>query len=293
MPSIPKSGRGLRRDAPTSQSTEVLASRDNRWLKTFRAALQHSGPPEGEWVGIEGPRLVAEALQSGLDISAVLLSPAGEQHLQRLGISFSNGLAAAHTGFRILRTTDRLFSSVTGTQTPQGVAALVRPRACTFDDLLRGDTPLVVALVEVQDPGNVGTVIRSAEAFGATGAIATRGTAHPWAPKAMRASAGSAMRLPILSGMAAPVVLGQLRVTGLKLYAAGSGEDALPPSDADLRVPCALLIGNEGAGLPPAVERAADARLRIPLAAAVDSLNAAIAASVLLYEAARQRRRQC
>ena len=293
MPSIPKSGRGLRRAAPTSPSTEVLASRENRWLKAFRAALQHSGPPEGEWVGIEGPRLVAEALQSGLDISAVLLSPAGEQHLQRLGISFSDRVAAAHTGFRIFRTTDRLFSSVTGTQTPQGVAALVRARATTFDDLLRGDTPLVVVLVEVQDPGNVGTVIRSAEAFGATGAIATRGTAHPWAPKAVRASAGSAMRLPILSGMAAPVVLGQLRVTGLKLYAAGSGEDALPPSDADLRIPCALLIGNEGAGLPPAVERAADARLRIPLAAAVDSLNAAIAASVLLYEAARQRRRQC
>ncbi len=224
-----------------------------------------------------------------MEIAAILLSPSGEQHLERLGVSLAGRESRDHTGPRVLRTTDRLFASVAGTETPQGVAALVRPPASTFDDLLRGNVPLVVVLVEVQDPGNVGTVIRSAEAFGATGAIATRGTAYPWAPKALRASAGSALRLPILPGMAPPVVLGQLRVAELKLFAACATEGALSPAEADLRGPCALLIGNEGAGLPPAVERAADTQLRIPLVVTVDSLNAAVAASVLLYEAARQR----
>ncbi len=240
-------------------------------------------------IGIEGPRLLVEAMRSGIEVTAILLSPSGEQHLERLGVSLTGSESVDHPGPRVLRTTDRLFAGVAGTETPQGVAALVRPRTSTFDDLVRGDVPLVVVLVEVQDPGNVGTVIRSAEAFGATGAIATRGTAYPWAPKALRASAGSALRLPILIGMTAPVVLGQLRIAGLTLFAACATPGAPSPGEADLRGPCALLIGNEGAGLPAAVERSADARLRIPLGAAVDSLNAGVAASVLLYEAARQR----
>lgn len=289
MSSPSRSERKIRQRDSLPERAEVLSSRDNRWLKTFRAALQHSGPPETDVIGIEGPRLVVEAMRSDIEITTILLSPSGEQHLQRLGVLLAGSESPEHAGPRVLRTTDRLFASVAGTETPQGVAALVRPRASAFDDLLRGDVPLIVVLVEVQDPGNVGTVIRSAEAFGATGAIATRGTAYPWAPKALRASAGSALRLPILSGMAAPIVLGQLRVAELKLFAACAAQGALSPAEADLRAPCALLIGNEGAGLPPGVERAADALLRIPLGAAVDSLNAGVAASVLLYEAARQR----
>ena len=106
----------------------------------------------------------------------------------------------------MLRTTDKLFEGVAGTEAPQGVAALFRQRAWGFDDVLRGpgamrgSSPLVVVLAAVQDPGNVGTILRSAEAFGATGAVATRGTADPWSPKALRASAGSALRLPVLRG---------------------------------------------------------------------------------------------
>ncbi len=201
---------------------------------------------------------------------------------------------------RVLRTTDRLFAGVADTQAPQGVAALIYPRRAVLEDIIRG-LPLVVVLVGVQDPGNVGTILRAAEAFGATGAAAcasgSSGTANPLAPKALRASAGSALRLPILQGVSLPILLAQLRVVGVKLYAAcpepgtaaPSAQRAFNPWEADLRGPAALLVGNEGAGLPAEVERSADTRVQIRLAAGVESLNAAVAAAVLLYEAARQR----
>ncbi len=262
---------------------EVLTSRENRWLKKFRAALNSGSADDGS-IGVEGVHLVQEALRSGLAIEAVLISAAGERHLAKLSPRLTREVL-------LLRTSDRLFESVSGTETPQGLAALVRPREIGFDDLLASGEPLVVVLVGVQDPGNVGTIVRSAEAFGATGVVAARGTAQPFSPKALRGSAGSALRLPIVSGIAPAVILAQLRVAGLQLFAASSAqtEGAIHPSAANFKEPCALLIGNEGAGLPPEVERAADVRVRIPLAAPVDSLNAAVAAAVLLYEAARQR----
>ncbi len=266
-------------------------------------------------VGLEGARLVEDALRSGLAVEALLVSASGERHLERLSRWLPPGV-------RVLRTSDRLFASVADTQTPQGVAALVRPRAATFEDIVGGPSAsaaLVVVLVGVQDPGNVGTILRAAEAFGATGAAAcasaSSGTAHPFSPKALRASAGSALRLPAVHGVAVSILLAQLRVAGVKLYAAcpehrreerrevsaaapkGSRQaetsrqpPILSPWEADFRSPAALLVGNEGAGLPAEVERSADARVAIPLSSGADSLNAAVAAAVLLYEAARQRR---
>ena len=201
--------------ASSSSQPEPIISRDNRWLKLFREALREGFLPTENLIGIEGPHLIGEALRSGLRFDACLVSLAGEKHLAVLP-------SASFAGARILRTTDRLFESVAATEHPQGIAALVRPRESTFDDLVRGDIPLVVVLAGVQDPGNVGTVVRSAEAFGATGCVATRGTANPWSSKALRASAGSALRLPLLRGMAPAVLLAQLRVAGLAILAATS-----------------------------------------------------------------------
>ncbi len=284
-------------------SEDVITSRENKWLKMFRAALRGTGPSEGEPIGVEGPKLVEDALRSGLQAEALLVSEAGEADLERILRAASESEAGIPRS-RVLRTTDKLFASVAGTETPQGVAALFRQPEWQFDDVvrgaaaadgaLRGDAALVVVMAAVQDPGNIGTIIRSAEAFGATGAVSTRGSADPWSPKALRASAGSALRFPVLRGMAIPVLLAQLRVAGVKIVAASSHSAALGVSGssakADLREPVAIFIGNEGAGLPREVEHAADARISIPMSAAVESLNAGVAASVVLYEAARQRK---
>jgi len=282
-----------------SEHRHFLTSRENKWLKIFRAALQGKGPQSGEPIGVEGPKMVADALHAGLEAEALLISESGERvagQVLRAAGQCERGIEVD----RILRTTDKLFDSVTGTETPQGVAALFRQPTWGIEDVLRGPgemretTPLVAILTAVQDPGNVGTIVRSAEAFGATGVVATRGSADPWSPKALRASAGSALRLPVLRAMAIPILIAQLKVAHITLYASVSTHAASnrPETslEADLTGPVAIFIGNEGSGLPAEITHSADGVISIPTRGDAESLNAAIAASILLYEAARQRK---
>ncbi len=295
-----KSARPTNTGAPAvPASSALLSSRDNRWLKAFRIALRGGLPTESGAVGVEGVRLTEEALRSGCKIVAVLLSESGERHRERLAPYISRPEIA----FPVLRTTDRLFEGLADTEHPQGVAALVEPRLATFDDLLRTPqsacSPLLVVLAGVQDPGNVGTILRTAAAFGATGAATAAdghsGTASPFSPKALRASAGAALHLSLLPGMSLSILLAQLKVAGVSTLASSvhepGGDDAplLAPWEVDWCQPVALLVGNEGNGLPIEVERGADARIRIPMSSGIESLNAAAAAAVLFYEAARQR----
>jgi TrmH family RNA methyltransferase len=334
----------------TRGSVALLTSRDNRWLKEFRMALRGGLPTDSGAVGVEGVRLVEEALRSGCRIEAALFSESGERHRERLAPLIDR----PEITFPVLRTTDRHFEGIADTEHPQGVAALVYPRAVALDDLLGAPAeacaPLLIVLVGVQDPGNVGTILRTASAFGATGAVTTSsgqsGSASPFSPKALRASAGAALHLPILAGMSLPILLTQLRIANVRTLASvvgphhtvlrpgfvvarqaapsadavlgahfsppavasalqsvgarhlsGSGPGAMSCSDSPLLAPwqidwlqpIALLIGNEGGGLPEEIERGADARVHIPMAGGVESLNAAAAAAVLFYEAARQR----
>jgi RNA methyltransferase, TrmH family len=303
------------RTARTTGAPATITSRDNRWLKEFRLALKGGLPTESGFVGVEGVRLVEEALRSACPIEAVLFSETGERHHERLAPLIDRPEIA----IPILRTTDRLFEGVADTEHPQGVAALVQPRVTSFDDLLRvseGEcSPLLVVLAGVQDPGNVGTILRTATAFGATGAVTAAsgqsGTASPFSPKALRASAGAALHLPVLAGMSLPILLTQLRVANVRTLASvahgnsslvvaqhaapvSSASEVAPlaPWEVDWCEPVALLVGNEGAGLPEEIERSADARIRIPMSSGIESLNAAAAAAVLFYEAARQRSRR-
>src|SRR6266446_8489817 len=292
------SGKAPRNARPANDGA-LLTSRDNRWLKEFRMALRGGLPTEDGFVGVEGVRLVEEALRSVCPIRAVLFSESGERHHERL----ASLIDRPEIAFPILRTTDRLFEGLADTEHPQGVAALVKPRETSFDDLVRAPVsacaPLLVVLAGVQDPGNVGTILRTAAAFGATSAATaasgTSGTANPFSPKALRASAGAALHLPILAGMSLSILLAQLKVAGVRTLASSVQESRdgeqplLAPCEVDWCQPVALLVGNEGAGLPEEIERSADARIRIPMASGVESLNAAAAAAVLFYEAARQR----
>jgi len=287
------------RNPRSASEPALITSRDNRWLKQFRIALRGGLPTESGHVGVEGVRLVEEALRSGCPVQAVLFSESGERHRERLAPL----IGRPEMAFPTLRTTDRLFEGLADTEHPQGVAALVKPRETSFDDLVRAPdsacAPLLVVLAGVQDPGNVGTILRTAAAFGATGAATAAsgisGTASPFSPKALRASAGAALHLPILAGMSLAILLTQFKIAGIRTLASSvheprDGEQPLlAPWEVDWCQPVALLVGNEGAGIPEELERTADARIRIPMASGIESLNAAAAAAVVFYEAARQR----
>ena len=259
----------------------IVQSKQNARLKELRSALARPGRNEAGLVGIEGPNLLAEALRSGLRIACVFAAEGAERLLAEIELPDE---------VEVLRMPKGLLDSALKTETPQPVAALVEPPAWTWAQLVgsgRRAPALLVVLSGLQDPGNLGAIVRSAEAFGANGVLCLSGTVSAWNPKAVRASAGSVFRLPILAASEAEAVE-QLRNAGVRLYATAA-HGAEPADLADLAAPVALLIGNEGNGVSPELATQADGAITIPCPGPVESLNAAVATSVLLYEASRQR----
>ncbi|MGC1463275.1 MAG: RNA methyltransferase [Terracidiphilus sp.] len=263
----------------------IVQSKQNARLKELRRALAfpgRDGRGEGPGLaGIEGPNLVEEALRAGLRVSCVFAAQDAERLLDKLALP---------TETEILLMPRNLLDSALNTESPQPVAALVEPPDWTWAHLLGspGKTaPLLLVLAELQDPGNLGTLLRSAEAFGADGILSLPGTVSAWNPKAVRASAGSIFRLPLLATSEAEALF-HLRKAGIKIWTT-TVRGAQPADLVDLAGPVALLIGNEGNGVPADLAANADGALTIPCPGPVESLNAAVAASVLLYEASRQR----
>jgi RNA methyltransferase, TrmH family len=336
----------------------IVQSKQNARLKQLRRALAAPARDGGALAGIEGPNLLAEALRAGLRIPAIFVAQGSERLVEGLPV-------AADT--ETLVVPKALLDSALTTESPQPVAALVEPPDWTWAHLL-GDrkttVPLVVVLAGLQDPGNLGTILRSVEAFGATGVVSLPGTVSAWNPKAVRASAGSVFRVPLIVADPEECFL-RLRQAGVELLTttaeaqatttvtqtattvaqtattaartidksrSASGHDfsraarsqnsggalapelkgtgfspyvdrsqkkgALAPDASapaqpaylvNLAAPVAILIGNEGNGVPAELAAQADGAITIPCPGPVESLNAAVAASVLLYEASRQR----
>lgn len=260
--------------------TKQITSTKNPVVQRFRAAA--AGKSEGV-VLAEGVRLVGEALAAGAEIIAVAFSP-------RLGDeALRSRLSAAAP--EVFECTDAVLARLSQLETPQGVAVLVRRREWRDEDLLKGDlAPLVVVAAGVRDPGNLGSLVRTAEAAGASGLLTMRGGADPFRDKAVRGSMGSIFRLPVRHGDDAEGVVGFARAHRLRLIVAdGGGAGDTPHTEVDLRTPVALVVGAEAAGVPAPLLAAAAVRARIPLRAPVESLNVAVAAGVLLFEARRQR----
>ncbi len=260
---------------------ETLRSRDNPLYKRLRALKERGG--DRELCLLEGPKLVLEALAAGIVVAEAATSPRAEA--SPAGAAALSALRGREVPVR--RLTAELFASLSEAETSQGVLALARRPALEEERVFRG-TPLVVVADGVQNPGNLGGLLRTAEAAGSSGAILTTGCADPFSWKALRGSMGSAFRLPLLRGLAIEQALDVLEARGVAvLAAAADGERRY--DEADLRGPVALVVGSEGAGLPAAVRRRAAARLRVPLAGPVESLNVGVAAALVLFEAARQR----
>jgi TrmH family RNA methyltransferase len=260
---------------------ESITSAANPLVKDVRRAIVRGTLTHEGLCVAETFHLLEEALRSDCDVKTVLAAEsvrsAAESHVRRLA------------GVKVAILPDALFQNLSGTETSQGVMALVKPPMWTLDQLFRS-RPLVVVMDGLQDPGNAGTIIRAAEAFGATGALFLKGTVSPHNPKTLRASAGSLFRLPYLAGVDSALTLAALRQHRLELYAGVPARPGNHPrllADVDFTAACGLIIGNEAHGVSAEL-RSAAMDMSIPTIG-VESLNAAVAAGILLYEARRQR----
>jgi TrmH family RNA methyltransferase len=260
-------------------SAEPIRSRQNPRFKRLRALLE--GADRTHCV-LEGPKLIEEALDAALPIREVVASARAELRHRPL----VTRLRLEGAGVTLFD--EDLVASLSESEASQGLLA-VAERPAGSDAWLDAPRPLFLVAVEVQNPGNLGALLRTAEAAGATGAFLTRGCADPFSWKALRGSMGSAFRLPLAIGVALDDVVAGLKARSVRI-AAASLDGSRRYDEHDWREPTALFVGSEGGGLPPAADAAADARLAIPMAGRVESLNVAAATAVLLFEAARQRR---
>jgi TrmH family RNA methyltransferase len=259
----------------------IVQSKQNARLKELRRALARPGRDTHGLAGVEGLNLLEEALRASLHVPCVFLAQEAKEPLQGLALP---------SGTDVLMVPRALLDPILDTETPQPVAALVEMPDWTWAHVLQPHgawTPLAIVLAGLQDPGNLGTILRSAEAFGATGVVAIPGTVTEWNPKAVRASAGSVFRLPVVASTVQECFT-NLREAGVHILTTAV-RGATPADAMSFTGPIALLIGNEGNGVPEEIAAQADARVTIPCPGPVESLNAAVAASVLLYEACRQR----
>ena len=266
-----------------SRRLRRVDGRHNLLVKELRRAFRQGEATTAGHIAIEGVRLIDEAIRSGCRMRAVFFSESAGERTKHLLPQLSAEVEA-------LLLPDALFQSAVLTESPQGVAALVDlPKHAKLEAVISRASggPIVVA-AGIQDPGNLGTILRSAEAFGAAGALFTEGTVSEWNPKAVRASSGSIFRLPT-ARVALKDSMPLLRDAKCRLIATSS-HNGIEISKAQLTPPIALFIGNEGAGIPPMVMRQIDEIVSIPQSTPVESLNAGIAASIVLYECARQSR---
>jgi len=305
---------------PPNERLRAIRSRQNALVKELRRAFSQSMPAADGSVAIEGTTLVEEAIRSGLRLRAIFFAESAQDRADRLLPQLDTQAGPQHGSVtEAILLPDEIFQSAVASQSPQGVAALVYPLPATLEDLFQGGphlpavgqcgdeeelegapylpvvgrcgnaAPLILGCAGLQDPGNFGAILRSAEAFGASGVLATEGTVSAANPKVARASAGSVFRLPVVR-LSEGEAIAAVREHNVRL-AVASSHQGRPAHETDLTGPIAIFIGNEGQGVPPALADAADEAILIPHSPRVESLNAAIAASILLYEAQRQRSR--
>ncbi|MBZ5551990.1 MAG: RNA methyltransferase [Acidobacteriia bacterium] len=258
---------------------EEIKSRHNALLKEIRTALRGGELSARGLLPIEGPLLLREAFKSRIAVDSLLvrdstLLDAGLQNWLRDGRA------------RVFTVSADLMTSIADTETPSGILGLVRLPQWKLEALLPEKAALFLVLVQLQDPGNLGTIIRCAEAFGVTAVLATPETVSPFNPKAVRASAGSIFRVPIFRGFRETDLFEVFKAHRI-VTVATSLRAQQSIETLRLHPPLALYIGQEAAGLPENTLAACQSRVRIPMRESVQSLNVAIATGILLYEIRR------
>jgi TrmH family RNA methyltransferase len=259
----------------------TITSRQNPLVARFRDAARGDA---GEVILLDGAHLVGEALDAGIRIHLAAVTPAASEKADIRPLL----AALARAGADIATVAAPVMDAISPVRTSSGIVALGERPDPAGDRVYGALPPLVVVAVDVQDPGNIGAIVRVAEAAGATGVVAAGASANPFGWKALRGSMGSGLRLPLASGLSADAAVADARRRGCRVVATAP-RDGTSVFDIDLSGPVAVLIGGEGPGLPSLLLEAADQRVTIPMQPPVESLNAAVTAALILYEARRQR----
>lgn len=267
--------------------TEQISSQENPRIKLTAALRQKKQRDETGLFLIEGIHLVEEAMIAGWGIEHVFVCR--EHYTAEQFADLTNQLRSLDE--KIITVSAAVFKKVAETESPQGILAVVRQRQPELQSEAHGNghsgRPVWVVLDAVQDPGNVGTIVRTADAAGATGVILTPGCADLYAGKTVRASMGSIFHIPIYKA-SIQQCLGYFSAEKIPVYVADANS-AVNYNEFDLTAACAVVFGNEGAGVGDAFRQRAAAAIRIPIIGKAESLNVASAAAVILFEAARQR----
>ncbi len=258
--------------------------------KIYKLCMQLTAKKYRDRLGlylIEGENLLEEAIKNGARMRQVIFSESFLEKAETARRSLPRGLSE---GIETFSMSDRLFSGIAQTKTPQGIIAVVEKPALTRDEAvsaIKKEGANVVILDRLQDPGNIGTIIRTADAAGISMIIALKGTADVFSPKVIRAAMGSVFRMPIFFADEPREVLALMKECGKRTAATCFDTDSFY-YDADISKDTAIIIGNEGNGICEEFSDGADIRIKIPMHGNIESLNAAVAAAILMYEAVRK-----
>jgi RNA methyltransferase, TrmH family len=257
----------------------LITSRQHAIVKAFRRAARGDPP----LVLLDGWHLLSDALAAGVRIETIAIAERSRDAEAERIVARARAKSAA-----VVDVSAEVMDALSPVQTPTGVAALIEPPTVLLSELFRPAPALIVLAIDMQDPGNVGALIRAAEAGGATGVALAGSSADPWGWKALRASMGSTFRIPVVKSPDVAPLLNAFAAATVRIVATVP-RGGVAMHDADFRSDVAIMMGGEGAGLPQALIDAADDRVSIPMHGRVESLNVAVAAALLVYEARRQR----
>ena len=273
--------------------SEMLRSSTNPMIKKIAALGKRKYREESGLFLVEGIRAAEEAFDSGWLLQNIVYSPQllstsrGMQLLEKLQLF----CRTQDVDCRVVPVDETVFAKLAATESPQGVLLVLRKKTMELVELVSPKSrSFLLVLDGVQDPGNAGTIIRAADAAGCTGIIALKGCVDLFAPKTVRASMGSLLHLPVLENVDPDELLTACRQAGIKLLATTPEAAAVDHYDIDYCQSFALILGNEGNGITPYLLSVADEKVRIPILGKAESLNVAMAAGIILYEAVRQRR---
>jgi RNA methyltransferase, TrmH family len=262
-----------------------ISSRQNPIVRAYRQLAQEPDPIGGRLL-LDGAHLVREAQAAALPFESVVIA---QSHLDRETEEGALAQSLQRAGVDVASAGDQVFAAVSPVRTPSGIVAIARRQATTLHAMLTQARLFVMMVVDVQDPGNLGALMRVSEAGGVTGMIVAGDSANPFSWKAVRGSMGSALRLPVARGPATDAVMQEVQKSRAKVIAAvpRGGHD---PDAVDWSGRIALLLGGEGRGLSTTVIETTDERVTVPMEPPVESLNVAVSAAIMIYAARRGRR---